>query len=233
MQTIPQHFNFHLTQYGLVHNQNKLKGQIEQLKLTISDQNLELLPDYQQRIEVLKELKFLDTNGTVQLKGRVACEINSADELILTELILNNSLGDFEPAEIVALLSCFVFQEKNVSEPELTPTLAQGKKIIIDIAIQVAKVQELCGVTDYGRGMKFELVQVVYEWARGMSFKQITDLTDVLEGSIVRCITRLDETCREVKEAARMIGDSSLFKKMEEAQELIKRDIVFAPSLYF
>jgi hypothetical protein len=53
----------------------------------------------------------------------------------------------------------------------------------------------------------------------------------VSEGSIVRCITRLDETCREVKSAARVIGDSSLFNKMEKAQQLIKRDIVFAKSL--
>jgi hypothetical protein len=49
-------------------------------------------------------------------------------------------------------------------------------------------------------------------------------LTDVAEGTIVRCITRLDETCREVRDAARVIGDAELFKKMEEAQALIKRD---------
>lgn len=49
----------------------------------------------------------------------------------------------------------------------------------------------------------------------------------------MRAIVRLDETCREVKSAARMIGDPSLFKKMEEAELLIKRDIVFAASLYF
>jgi antiviral helicase SKI2 len=55
-------------------------------------------------------------------------------------------------------------------------------------------------------------------------FDQITDLTDVPEGTIVRCITRLDETCREVRDAARVIGDRDLFEKMEEAQALIKRD---------
>lgn len=37
-------------------------------------------------------------------------------------------------------------------------------------------------------------------------------------------ITRLDETCREVRDAARVIGDADLFTKMEEAQGLIKRD---------
>lgn len=40
----------------------------------------------------------------------------------------------------------------------------------------------------------------------------------------MRVITRLDETCREVRDAARVIGDADLFTKMEEAQALIKRD---------
>lgn len=55
-------------------------------------------------------------------------------------------------------------------------------------------------------------------------FNEITNLTDVPEGTIVRVITRLDETCREVRDAARVIGDADLFKKMEEAQGLIRRD---------
>jgi antiviral helicase SKI2 len=75
-------------------------------------------------------------------------------------------------------------------------------------------------------------VEVVYEWARGMPFSRITDLTDVLEGTIVRVITRLDETCREVKNAARIIGDPTLFTKMQTCQELIKRDICATASLY-
>lgn len=62
-------------------------------------------------------------------------------------------------------------------------------------------------------------------------FQQITEITDIPEGTIVRVITRLDETCREVRDAARVIGDTELFNKMEEAQALIRRDIVFAASL--
>jgi antiviral helicase SKI2 len=59
---------------------------------------------------------------------------------------------------------------------------------------------------------------------RVQPFEKITTLTDVAEGTIVRAITRLDETCREVRDAARVIGDAELFKKMEEAQNKIKRD---------
>lgn len=43
--------------------------------MAISDQNLELIPDYEQRVDVLKDLNFIDQNSTVLLKGRVACEV--------------------------------------------------------------------------------------------------------------------------------------------------------------
>lgn len=63
-------------------------------------------------------------------------------------------------------------------------------------------------------------------------FSEITTLTDVQEGIIVRSIQRLHEILRDVKGAARIIGDPVLFQKMAEAESLIKRDIVFAASLY-
>lgn len=37
---------------------------------------------------------------------------------------------------------------------------------------------------------------MVYEWAKGTPFQEICQLTDVMEGSIVRAIVRLEETCR-------------------------------------
>lgn len=49
---------------------------LPRLRMALSEQNLELLPDYEQRIDVLKDLKFIDDNQTVLLKGRVACEVS-------------------------------------------------------------------------------------------------------------------------------------------------------------
>lgn len=46
------------------------------------------------------------------------------------------------------------------------------------------------------------------------------------------CAVRLDETAREVRNAARVIGDAALFQKMTAASDAIKRDIVFSASLY-
>jgi hypothetical protein len=63
-------------QYKILHIERLLRNNIAGLRLAISDQNLELVPDYEQRVEVLKELKFLEANSTVSLKGRVACEVS-------------------------------------------------------------------------------------------------------------------------------------------------------------
>ncbi|KAJ5346525.1 hypothetical protein N7541_009007 [Penicillium brevicompactum] len=225
--------------FEMQHDQWQIKENITQLKQLMSDQNLQLLPDYEQRIQVLKELGFVDDQSRVQLKGKVACEIHSADELVLTELVLENVLAEYEPEEIVALLSAFVFQEKTESVPTLTPRLEKGTKEIIAIAekvnnfqIQHQVIQSSEDSNDFASKPRFGLAEVVYEWAKGMSFNRITDLTDVMEGTIVRVINRLDETCREVKNAAKLVGDPTLHLKMQQAQDLIKRDVIFAASLY-
>lgn len=174
-----------------------------------------------------------------ELTFLVPKQIHTADELVLTELVLENVLADYEPEEIVALLSSFVFQEKTDTEPVLTAKLEKGKDKIVEISERINQVQTIHQViqssddsNDFVSRPRFGMVEVVYEWARGMSFNRITDLTDVMEGTIVRVITRLDETCREVKNAARIIGDPVLFVKMQTCQEMIKRDVCATASLY-
>ncbi|KAJ1984889.1 Antiviral helicase ski2 [Dimargaris verticillata] len=225
--------------YQRVNYQHQLEAMLQRLRHAMSDHNLYLLPDYEQRLDVLQTLQCIDMQGTVQLKGRVACEINTADELVLTELILENILADFAPPEIAAMLSCFIFQERCPSEPYLVPALERAKAELIATTRKVAAIQEACGIIDVREEeavestLRFGLMEVVYEWARGLTFNEITELTDVQEGTIVRTIVRLEDTCREVRAAARTIGDSQLYQKMEQVSALIKRDIVFTTSLYF
>ena len=54
-------------------------------------------------------LNFVDEQQVVQLKGQVACEMNSANELLSTECLMDNQLEQLTAAEAVALLSAFVF----------------------------------------------------------------------------------------------------------------------------
>ncbi|URE37995.1 DSHCT (NUC185) domain [Musa troglodytarum] len=203
----------------------------------VKDDALQQMPDFQGRIDVLKEIYCIDSDLVVQLKGRVACEMNSGEELICTEWLFENQLDDLEPEEAVAIMSSLVFQQNNTSEPSLTPKLAHAKRRLYDTAIRLGQLQSQFKLAidpvEYAReNLKFGLVEVVYEWAKGTPFADICELTDVPEGLIVRTIVRLDETCREFKNAASIMGNTALYKKMEAASDAIKRDIVFAASLY-
>lgn len=228
------------TIFSQLAKRDSIEKLIESISLLLSDENLELLPDYEQRLKVLHSLGFIDDQQRVVLKGRVACEINSGWELVLTELILDNFLGDFQPEEIVALLSCFVYEGRTNEEedPPMTPRLEKGKAEIMKITEKLLKVYNTFQVSltseeeEFLERKRFALVNVVYEWARGLTFNEIMQISVESEGTIVRVITRLDEICRQVKNAALIVGDSTLHSKMNEAQEKIKRDIVFCASLY-
>ena len=135
-------------------------------------------------------------------------------------------------------MSSLVFQDKAEADLDDAPEALRAKTDdLTDLAIEIGETQEQCKMhlppEDYVRScLNFGLVRVVYDWARGLPFSEICDHTDVMEGSIVRTIIRLEETCREFKDAARVMGDPQLLKLMEEASFMIKRDVIFAASLY-
>jgi ATP-dependent RNA helicase DOB1 len=64
------------------------------------------------RRRVLRRLGYATAEDVVEVKGRVACEISSADELVLTELIFSGAFQDLSIEQTTALVSCFVWQEK-------------------------------------------------------------------------------------------------------------------------
>ncbi|XP_070840118.1 superkiller complex protein 2 [Chaetodon trifascialis] len=222
-------------QFARVKERMSVQEELDRLLFLVSDQSLSLLPEYHQRIKVLQSLQYVDAGGAVQLKGRVACQISS-HELLLTELLFENVLSPLAPEESAALLSCLVFTQNTQVEPHITNTLQEGINRVLSVAQRIGELQRDCGIPqtaeEFVSQFKFGLTEVVYCWARGMPFAEIAQLTDVQEGTVVRCIQRLDEVLKEVRQAARIVGDSVLGSKMEKASLAIRRDIVFTASLY-
>lgn len=70
----------------------------------------------------MRSLGYINEGGAVELKGSVARQISN-HELLLTQLLLDNTLTDLRPEEIVALLSCTVCQVRTQVEPQLPSVL--------------------------------------------------------------------------------------------------------------
>lgn len=78
-----------------------------------------------------------------------------------------------------------------------------------------------------------DIMEAVYSWAKGSKFYEIMEMTPVFEGSLIRAIRRLEEVLQQLIQAAKSIGENELETKFEDVVSKIKRDIVFAASLYF
>jgi ATP-dependent RNA helicase DOB1 len=76
------------------------------------------------------------------------------------------------------------------------------------------------------------MMELVYSWTNGAKFVDICGMTKEFEGTIVRVIRRLEELTRQLADAARAVGDEVLEAKFREASTKMRRDIIFAASLY-
>jgi len=223
---------------AIVRSEAILTSRLKQLMRKSGEAGLSQLPEFHQRIKVLQKMGYVRSDKTISLKGRVACEINSGSELVGTEIIFRGLLTDLNPEEAVALLSGLVFQDKtDVDVCDVPDALLDAYERALALAWNAGEEQAAVGLNILPdefvkETLNFGLMSVVYHWACGKPFAEICEMTDVMEGSIVRCIVRLDETCREFRDAARVMGDMELSQQMDEASEAIKRDIVFAASLY-
>lgn len=227
--------------------EKSLRQKVRDLQLAASDESLELMPDFRQRVEVLERLGYTDS-GRVLLKGRAMCEVNCC-ELVLVELCFENVLQGMQAASMAALLSALVYQGRSSGSGEVdgqifdrlkgvSVELHEGALAVRRILTSVGGVQAQCGLPvsplDYAESQaNFGLSEAVFAWAQGRPFTDVcTIVPDVAEGTIVRGIVRLSELLREVKGVGRIIGDSTLQDLADEATNAVKRDVIFAASLY-
>ncbi|KAG6836593.1 hypothetical protein H0H93_006336 [Arthromyces matolae] len=190
------------------------------------------------RKRVLRRLGFTTTSDIVDVKGRVACEISSGDELLVTELIFNGLFNPLSPEQCAAILSCFVFTEKGEQMMKVKEELAAPLRVMQEVARRIAKVSKESKLEmdedEYVTSFRIDMMDAVLQWCRGSSFADICKLTHQFEGNLIRVFRRLGELLRQVAQAANVVGNEELKKKFERASELLERPntVIFASSLY-
>ncbi|DBA84763.1 hypothetical protein WJX77_001199 [Trebouxia sp. C0004] len=199
-------------------------------------QNLILQAELKARRRVLRRLGYVDSDGVVTVKGRAATEIQSADELVLTELMFSGAFKELTPDQVVALVSCTIWQERAEAGQKVRDDMQGPYGALTEAARRVAKVAVDCKMTmdieDYATSFRPDIIDAVSGWCQGATFAKVLTLTDVFEGSLVRAVRRIEEVLRQLSSAAQVIGEGDLEQLFENSRERIKRDIIFAASLY-
>ncbi|UXI21517.1 transcription factor E2F3-like [Sarcoptes scabiei] len=219
---------------------SEMENDLLNLDYRLSNESLELLPEYKLRIELLKNFNFINDHLVLLPKGQIASCISDC-ELLITEIVFENLLGNLSDEALPAVLSCFVFDKQSDDDLQTKfiqeiPELDENIKKIVQISMKFGKAEKEYNVEDseniYLDQLNFETVRSVYEWAKGKSFSVIMQYTNLQEGIMVRCIQRTDELMKNIKIAARNMEMIDFQAKLERSSQLIRRDIVFMPSLY-
>jgi len=223
-------YNAYIEKHNVLVKVKLLKKEIKEKK------NLPMKEKLVSMKTVLRRLGHVDKDSVIQLKGRVACEISSGDELVLTELLLGGAFNDLEPAQAGALLTCMVFTDPGDTEVVPSTELQPAFRTMQAAAKRVAEIQNEAGITldveEFAKKFRPDLMDPVLQWCRGSKFSEVCEGTEVFEGTIIRCVRRLVELLRQLCVASKVIGDATLEGIFTKAIELIKRDIIFAASLY-
>ena len=113
-------------------------------------QTLVMKDDLRKMKRVLKELGHVDGAGVIQTKGRAACEVNTANELVVVELLFAGIFNDLTVEQSVSLLSCLIFDERSKDEDDpakgLKSYLSAPYYKLIELARTVAKVAKSCKI---------------------------------------------------------------------------------------
>jgi len=224
---------------SVIAHQQAIDGYVKWLEQRLRDlsQDAGLRTTMHGMKRVLRTLGLADHRDVITAKGRVACELSTCDELVGTELIFSSAFNELTPAQICALCSCMVFDEPHDDEkPNLCEELASAHRRLVEVAKAVAKVVSECrlpvDVEKFASTFNPFMMNAVSSWCDGAKFADICGLTDVFEGTIIRVMRRLEELLRQMAAAAAAVGNDELHSRFNDCIKLLKRDIVFAASLY-
>ncbi|KHN75815.1 Superkiller viralicidic activity 2-like 2 [Toxocara canis] len=222
--------------YAKYEKKLELEAEVKAAKAELKKaQSLLQLDELKCRKRVLRRLQYCDESDVITRKGRVACEISAADELLLTEMLFGGQFSQLTPEQMAALLSCFVFEEKaNVTK--VAEELSGILRVMQDYARRIAKITKESKLDidedKYVESFKPHMMDVVHDWCSGATFADILKKTEIFEGSIIRCLRRSEELLREMVNASKALGSTDIEENFERARVKLKRDIVFTASLY-
>eukprot|EP01037_Dinobryon_pediforme_P018299 gene18299-18561_t len=177
-----------------------------------ASQSVAMKEELRKMKQLLRRMDYIDRDGVLAMKGRFSCELSTGDEIVLTNMVFDGCFNDLTVDQAVALLSCFVHKEggKEATSMVIRENMQGPFRQLQAVARSVASLFVEHGLVpdeeEYVQSFKPGLVDVCYAWSNGAKFREICELTDVFEGSIIRVIRRLEELLRQMASAALAIG---------------------------
>lgn len=178
-----------------------------------------LQADFDKKIRLLTELGFVES-GRLTQKGET-CRGLFVQEVLVTELLFQGVLDRLKADELCALLASLVYEQK--PGDELKQTKAQTWLPAVSMAVdRLRRTDTLGQIQDIS--VQPQIGEVVADWARGVSMRNLTKHYPLSEGDFVNVCRRTIDLARQIISAYR--ANPELSDKLRLCIQKLDRDVV-------
>ena len=214
------------------------RNRIEEIKKEINPENMAYFDEFNIRKNILKELKYINEDNLLSLKGKAAREINTTDCVLITEILTSDIFSELNDAEIVAFLSGFATNKNLIEDedeyPQVSPSLNNSFKKFLEIYSGIKDIEKKYNFEEnkYNRRFVPEVCNAIKRWMEGASFGEICKLTDLEEGKLYNLILRIFLFLEEIFNFYNFSGNEKASKRFDEIKKSLLRGIMGVQSLY-
>jgi predicted nucleic acid-binding Zn ribbon protein len=232
-------FEAHIRQ---INNKSGVQKEMNKMLKNAKDEALLKNEEFNSKMRVLKELGFISKGDTLDLKGKFAQHISSADIVILTIFVFEGGFISLNDDEMIASLAMTMIKagggsQEDIHPDYLPPSFFENKTLLEGIAEQVIELEEKYGVMDEQKDaekrLNLSFPLVAYEWAKKTKFSEICETSFQEPGTMITALRSLVKLCEEMSEAYIEIENKELSERFKKLSEDMRRDILFLPSLYY
>ncbi len=181
------------------------------LKKQHDNKQIRILRSYNNILRKLIKFGYVSESLVLTAKGRIACRLY-ADELLLTELLFNGVFNHCTETEINIVIGSIVYEPRRADKfhsprkAHIQINLPKGNAII-DAELNHKNIQL---VGDF-----------VHYWSDGGDFKSLIEMTNLLEGDIIRFFRQIIDRLGQIKKAEGTLSD-----KISNCIARLDRDVV-------
>jgi len=228
--------------------QYEIKNELKYLKETIENidynnviyQSLNKVMEYLKKNDYIEDVSMKEiTNENVKVKGIIASQINECNEILLTELLVNNYFDDLDDGEICGVLSLFSntsclneeMKVRDVSVLDIEDKLKNKIKKIEELNTKLSKDEETLQIFINTKwDLNLDMIEYCYKWCKGYKFQEL--YFDNYSGNFIKDILKLDNLICTLEVLCTILEKYELYNKLNEIHSKILRDIVNNESLY-
>ncbi len=180
------------------------------------------LKSYEKKINLLKDLNYIDENNNLLPRGEFCCQIH-IQELLVTELLFNGFFHDNDPDVINGILAGIVCEDQAVADMGKSYPFSFDNNEIYSVVEEINKMEIMHGLKISASYMG-NICGVMEAWSRGEDFFKIVENTGISEGDFVNLCRRTSDLLRQIGGAYK--GDIRLKEKLDKCLSKIDRGMV-------